>query len=84
MDRSSIAVIFEEGDSGLDSVQDVDPDKFLVEGVEVTGVIQPGAKRDCNDPAEKDDYPDDIDGACGFDNFPDVPHLPAAGRTARA
>ena len=70
-DPSSIALIFEEGDGGFDSVQNIDVDKFLVEDVEVTGFIQPAAKMVCkNTPPKKTDYPVDIDNSCGFDNTP--------------
>ncbi len=73
VDRSSIAIIFEEGDGSLDSVQNIDADKFLVDGVEVTGFVQPVAKAVCKgeDGVLKTDYPADIDGqTCGFDGAP--------------
>ena len=68
VDRSSIAVTFEEGDGGLDSVMNIDADKFLVEDAEVVGVIQPGAATRCK--GDSDDYPLDIDENCGMDDHP--------------
>ena len=67
VDRSSVAVTFEEGDGALDSVMNIDADKFLVEGAEVTGVIQPGAASKCTG---DDPYPLDIDENCGMDGHP--------------
>ena len=64
VDRSSIAVTFEDKDS-LDALKDVDIDKFLVDGNTVTGFIQPGAKSDCDeDTPSKERYPKDIDELC--------------------
>ncbi len=74
VDRSSIAVTFEEGSGDLDDVTNIDADKFLVEDAEVVGVIQPGAKTNCDSEAkavpDDEEYPLDIDEACGMDDFP--------------
>ncbi len=70
-DSSSIAVIFEERDGSFDSVMNVDVDKFLVDGVAVTGFVQPASKVVCkNTPPKKTDYPVDVDNTCGFDRNP--------------
>ena len=68
VDRSSIAITFEEGSGELDSVTDIDADKFLVEGATVVGVIQPGAAMRCK--GDDDDYPLDIDEVCGLGDAP--------------
>ena len=62
VDRSSVAVTFEEGDGSLDAVMNLDHAKFLVEDAEVVGVIQPGPGIRCKN--DDDDYPLDIDGNC--------------------
>ena len=62
VDRSSIALTFNDRDSNYDAVMNVDIEKFLIEGNTIVGYVQPGAKSSCKD--EKDDYPKDIDGTC--------------------
>ena len=68
VDRSSIAVTFTHGNRGLDDVMNIDADKFLVEGVEVVGAIQPGAASKCS--GTDDPYPLDIDEGCGMEDHP--------------
>jgi hypothetical protein len=68
VDRSSIAVTFEERNGGLDDVMNIDADKFLVEGATVVDVIQPGAATRCK--GDDDDYPLDIDEVCGLGDAP--------------
>ena len=68
VNRSSIAITFEEGSGELDSVMDIDADKFLVEGATVVDVIQPGAAIRCK--GDDDDYPLDIDEVCGLGDAP--------------
>ncbi len=71
VDRSSIAVTFNDRVSNYDAVTNVDVEKFLVEGNTVVGYVQPGAKSSCkNNP--KEDYPLDIDKEC-LDAAEDVP-----------
>ena len=62
VDRSSIAVTFNDRNSTLDAVRDVDIAKFLVADNTVVGVLQPGAKSSCK--GEKEDNPLDIDKQC--------------------
>ena len=65
VDRSSIAVTFNDRNKNFDAVTGVDIDKFLVEGNTVVGFVQPGAKSDCKETTDEDDrYPKDIDGNC--------------------
>ena len=68
VDRSSIAVTFEDTDNNLDALSDADFEKFLVEGHTVTAATILTDKVNCDQTGKpvdtKDEYPKDIAGRC--------------------
>ena len=64
VDRSSIALIFQDNRGGQDAVQSVDHTRFLVEGSEVTGAVHMTDKSDCTNDNPADNQPLDLDGDC--------------------
>ena len=65
VDRSFIAVTFNDADSNFDAVKDVDASKFLVEDADVVGFIHLSDDDDCDD---DNPTPNDIDGTCITDD----------------